>query len=106
MQKLLHVSFFIELFCKDGAKLPAPNYLYREECKEIFHSLGFQVTDKLRTVNENLIYFFYFKLNEVLQDLLSKGVIKSDNSQVSPHFALTEFYHENLKHDGGHQRVR
>ncbi len=57
-------------------------------------------------IGHDVIYFFYLKIEDVLKDMLSRGLIKSNGSLVVPGFVLPEFYHENKKYGGPNGRGR
>ena len=48
-------------------------------------------------LGHDVIYFFSFKIDEVLKDMVNKGLIISDGAQVAPRFALPESYQENKR---------
>lgn len=54
--------------------------------------------DILICVGYDAISFFHLKTAEVINDMLDKGLIKSDNSLLAPGYALPEFYTETGKY--------
>ncbi|MCQ5123810.1 hypothetical protein NE454_05250 [Blautia producta] len=80
--------------------------LNHEKCEKtwFYNPMAEFKEDILICVGYDAISFFHLKTAEVINDMLDKGLIKSDNSLLAPGYALPEFYTETGKYKLPHLR--